>query len=373
MRCIVVDTSQLWKSTPTYITNIGPGSASPEQAHSTNAMANVLNDMMATPSLGQFPQSPIFPTRYDPEQQARPSSAYNRRPQKFQTARHFPAPNRDDDVRQQDDASSPSSERMDWTPTSSTARRHEFVPTVRPTQKPVQVAVEPQLNPFRMRVPEAPYSPAHRLRNPPNQPRLQVASEERKKNFFNNMTQRSPAEDKASDSSQMRADISASFSRQTFFPSKAENEAESSLADLLTSISLGPSEPKKVVGKKRRHSRPKHIWQGIVLVGCLFFWNYAFVYPFEYSKNVTKGLLMLCMAMGTRTILDNSLLGEQDSEKAGVRTFGLFFGFAECSGAAYGLLEGVSGKADLGECASVGTLLMSGMLVYEMCLAFFVD
>ncbi|CAD6450457.1 9cfcc38d-e79b-428f-9981-859ce0d92ded-CDS [Sclerotinia trifoliorum] len=51
-------------------------------------------------------------------------------------------------------------------------------------------------SPFYGKLPAAPISPAHRLRNPPNRPRLEVPSAQRKENFFNSMTQK-PAFGKA--------------------------------------------------------------------------------------------------------------------------------------------------------------------------------
>ncbi|KAB8288850.1 hypothetical protein EYC80_010753 [Monilinia laxa] len=45
-------------------------------------------------------------------------------------------------------------------------------------------------SPFYGKLPAAPISPAHRLRNPPNRPRLEVPSAQRKENFFNSMTQK---------------------------------------------------------------------------------------------------------------------------------------------------------------------------------------
>ncbi|ESZ97076.1 hypothetical protein SBOR_2506 [Sclerotinia borealis F-4128] len=51
-------------------------------------------------------------------------------------------------------------------------------------------------SPFYGKLPAAPISPAHRLRNPPNRPRLDVPSAQKKENFFNSMTQK-PAFGKA--------------------------------------------------------------------------------------------------------------------------------------------------------------------------------
>ncbi|KAH6674590.1 Ima1 N-terminal domain-containing protein, partial [Halenospora varia] len=54
-----------------------------------------------------------------------------------------------------------------------------------------QTPVTDNPNPFWYKnLPPAPITPAHRLRNPPNQPRLNISPNEVKENFFNNVAQR---------------------------------------------------------------------------------------------------------------------------------------------------------------------------------------
>ncbi|KAI9643358.1 hypothetical protein NHQ30_007977 [Ciborinia camelliae] len=97
-------------------------------------------------------------------------------------------------------------EEMDWDPTITRVKhdfniRHRALDTTSNYQTPVQPfgqspsSFQPSASfsgpsPFYGKLPAAPISPAHRLRNPPNRPRLDVPSAQRKENFFNSMTQK---------------------------------------------------------------------------------------------------------------------------------------------------------------------------------------
>ncbi|QSZ31610.1 hypothetical protein DSL72_001177 [Monilinia vaccinii-corymbosi] len=97
-------------------------------------------------------------------------------------------------------------EEMDWDPTVTRVNhefniRHRALNTASRHETPVQPFGQSSSpfqssasfngpSPFYGKLPAAPISPAHRLRNPPNRPRLDVPSAKRKENFFNSMTQR---------------------------------------------------------------------------------------------------------------------------------------------------------------------------------------
>lgn len=96
-------------------------------------------------------------------------------------------------------------EEMDWDPTVTRVKhdfniRHRALDTtsnyetqVQPFGQSTSFQSSNSFNgpsPFYGKLPAAPISPAHRLRNPPNRPRLEVPSAQRKENFFKNMTQK---------------------------------------------------------------------------------------------------------------------------------------------------------------------------------------
>ncbi|KAG4029649.1 hypothetical protein MFRU_015g01830 [Monilinia fructicola] len=98
------------------------------------------------------------------------------------------------------------SEEMDWDPTVTHVKhdfniRHRALDTASNNETSAQPFGQSSSSfqssvtfngpsPFYGKLPAAPISPAHRLRNPPNRPRLDVPSAQRKENFFNSMTQK---------------------------------------------------------------------------------------------------------------------------------------------------------------------------------------
>ncbi|KAL9582374.1 MAG: hypothetical protein Q9212_003335 [Teloschistes hypoglaucus] len=92
---------------------------------------------------------------------------------------------------------------MDWTP------EHNFRPAA--AYKPLQSLSKPVFDgpsPFHGVLPPAPVSWAHRLRNPPNQPRFRKASEKKKETLFPAKKQKHVVSDAASDASSNRDGIS---------------------------------------------------------------------------------------------------------------------------------------------------------------------
>ena len=75
---------------------------------------------------------------------------------------------------------------MDWTPTQDSFRP---APSAHILQ-PIITGGKP--SPFYGRLPPAPISQAHQLRNPPNQPKFRRTSTEQRKGFFKRMTSKAP-------------------------------------------------------------------------------------------------------------------------------------------------------------------------------------
>ncbi|KAI4199379.1 MAG: hypothetical protein LQ350_004668 [Teloschistes chrysophthalmus] len=97
---------------------------------------------------------------------------------------------------------------MDWTP------EHNFRPAA--AYQPLQSLSKPMFDgpsPFHGVLPPAPVSWAHRLRNPPNQPRFRKASEKKKESLFPAKKQKHAVSDAASDAASQFSPASKGDSR----------------------------------------------------------------------------------------------------------------------------------------------------------------
>lgn len=257
-------------------------------------------------------------------------------------------------------------EEMDWSPSQPTQSQHRaFASTVNRKSLPFgQTPVaspESHVSPFWYKVPPAPIAPAHQLRNPRNQPRLRIASQEVKENFFKNVTRRGPSQDSTS-IDVPRRDM---FAQQTFFPPSSPSESGNSLADLLTSFSLGPSDSESPT-PIRHSSRKAHVWQSVVLLMGSILWNHALYQPFEETLYVLVGVLVACALIGLRTIQDNTVFSAQKDESSPAQLLGMCLGTWELFTAIYGIVEVLGRNGDYANCASRGSLFIGGMMVHEI-------
>jgi hypothetical protein len=130
-------------------------------------------------------------------------------------------------------------EEMDWHPTQPiqlVSQHRAFAPD-QPVQRSTQlfgqepVAADPST--FWYKVPPAPITPAHRLRNPPNQPRISPASVESKEKLFAPLGKRIPT---------LRPEAEKPkeyyLAQQKFFPVATRGVDENDLADMMGGFSL---------------------------------------------------------------------------------------------------------------------------------------
>ena len=388
--------SPLWATTPERLADVGPRPGSPN--HVIDGMTDALDQLAATPSRKSRQPSP----------QSAPSSlAYNlqvnsKRVQPIQppAIRNFPANNQlphrrtspsllemtqTDSVRYLATGELPAHlqhrynaaevEEMEWSPSQSHSQHRAFnPPRQRQTQLFNETPTADQSSPFWYRVPAAPITPAQRLRNPPNQPRLRVVSQESKENFFNNITNRTP-EGRADFGKLPTPDNESShqgmeFAKQKFFPPQPPSEAGNTLADLLTSFSLGNTEPEPTLPAPAG-STIRHTGQGFALFLGLLFWSHILSNPSEYSKNIMMTVMIACVLIGIRTILDNTTLKRAGTTMTVVEAIGACLGGFEVAVALFEISEILAGNGYSGNCTSIGTMLTGGMMVHEMWLAFF--
>lgn len=267
---------------------------------------------------------------------------------------------------------------MEWSPSQSQSEHRAFNPPrsfQRQTQPFNEAPAAEQPSPFWYKVPPAPITPAQRLRNPPNQPRLRVSSQETKQNFFNNITHRKSVVEAGDTSKQLLPQDTiphkgVEFAQQRFFAPETPSEAGNTLADLLTSFSLGNSDiefPTPV----ETGSTTRHICQGLALFLGLFSWNHAFFNPTQHSRNVMMTVMLACALIGVRTILDNTTLRKAGTKIRPGESIAICLGGLEFAAAVYGISQILARNSDNENFASLGTVLTGGMIVHEVWLAFF--
>jgi hypothetical protein len=384
----------LWASTPEKLVNVGPRSRSPDQA--TDNMADILDSIAATPSrrprelltpspplqnthngqLGHTYDTPLrIPKHRSPlpiPGRASPSllDMTHNESSRYLITGEVPAR-----LEQQNQNQNNDGEAMDWTPAHPQSEHRAFNPSrsiQRNTQLFGQAPIVDQPSPFWYKVPPAPTTPAQRLRNPPNQPRLRVSSQEVKENFFNNVARRNSDSDQGENGFGQRNERTRhviEFTQQKFFPQPPPSEAGNNLADLLTSFSLGSSDPETPKAIEKR-SRLRHGCQAIFLSLGLFFWNHTFLNPTEHSKSVMLTVMIGCMLIGARTILDHTIFS-LPNKKGVSQGMGAIFGGLQCGLALYRISEILAGRGDCVNCASLGTILLGGMFVQELWCASF--
>ena len=189
---------------------------------------------------------------------------------------------------------------MDWTPSYSQHRA--FAPNQPPRTGKVFGQTPPNdttKTPFWYKVPPAPISQAHKIRNPPNPPSLRIASKEVKENFFNKVTSKNPFGDpdrNASGSDKPNYD----FAEQKFFPPIPPSEADTYLADALTSFSLRPADDQHP--PPQPSSKWGHVYQFVTLLAGLFIWNQVLAEESEMKAVVNLTLLVGIISISIRTL-----------------------------------------------------------------------
>jgi hypothetical protein len=256
---------------------------------------------------------------------------------------------------------------MEWTPIIPQKQNNTFEPRASQPKPPVFGAdpANTRPSPFYGRLPEAPYSPAHRLRNPPNQARLRVSSQEVKENFFNNITRRGSDSNPSNDPNENTTKREMNLAQQRFFLPSPPSEAEAGnvLADLLTSFSLSSPETNIPAVVENRSTRTRHIYQALVLLLGMLFWNNSM--NTEAARSVMLTVLIGCLALSIRTLLDNTVFVQPEKSDAKI-AFGSCVASLEFAVAGYGLLETLASGDILGNWAAFGTRLTGGMLMYEI-------
>lgn len=387
-----VDMTPLW-TTPQKIKYVGP-SSTPSPLDSTRTMSDLLDEIGKAPPQGSHKRSSI----------SSPQSSYQRNGyhldnyqqsdyerggyqqnnyhgddslQESQSIYKKPTPQISLQPRKrpppslfvQNDALQ-TNESMDWSPSQPQSQHRAFAPNIQQSNAQLfgQTPVDPNTSPFWYKVPPAPITPAQRLRNPPNQPRLRVSSQEVKENFFNNVTRKTTLET-SNQSTTLPSSVGprsdVKFAQQKFFPPTSPGEADNTLSDLFTSFSLSSSAD-ELPTQSNQSYRIRHIFQGLGLFVGLVFWNQVLNNPSELTVNVLLAIMLGCFFIGLRMILDNVMEAVSKNKSKIARAFEVWLGFIECAAAAYGAVEIIAGRGHCADCASLGNILIGGMMVHEL-------
>jgi hypothetical protein len=375
----------LWSSTPTTLPHVGRPSNSQGSSPSRElgSMADVLDEIVATPSQGYrqsftpSPRSRHLNQQYSPPNGSGHSIQSSRTRTKPLALQRPNSPLSDITISSKfgtqpflgQSSAALNQEEMDWSPSQPTSIHRAFDSrnsTQRGIQSFGQTPIVPQPSPFWFKVPPAPTTPAQQLRNPPNQPRLRVASHEVKENFFNNVTARKgdrPAGNTIfheNGNGHQRQEME--ISQQRFFLPAPPNEAGNALADMMTSFSLGSTEDAPKI--KIEKAKTRQFLQGLALAAALVIWNQTLPDSTGYYKNLA--IMIFCLLLGTRKILDNAANAAELKKNTIALSLGACCGGLESVAAIYGIVEILAGRGEGGNATSLGSILLGGMLLHEL-------
>ncbi|KAH8685536.1 Ima1 N-terminal domain-containing protein [Tricladium varicosporioides] len=252
-----------------------------------------------------------------------------------------------------------------------------------------QTPVTDNPNPFWYKnLPPAPITPAHRLRNPPNQPRLNISPNEVKENLFNKATRGNSEPDNAISNANTNNNKYANFefAQQRLFAGEQQRESpgHDDLADRMArGWSLNDAEEtvqptlqeqldqqEQQVLQRGWGINMYHLVLAIVLTIGFYVWGNYYNGRVKFSSNGTLAILVGCVCIGFRTILENTMWSDSGRSSAINLALGAVVGFFELAGSMYTILEVVFGRGELALCATLGRLLIGGMLLQELWLAF---
>lgn len=153
---------------------------------------------------------------------------------------------------------------MDWAPTASPYRAFN-THGQRQTLKFGEAPTEPKKGPFWYRVPPAPITPAQRVFNPPNQPRMRRSpastSSQPEIVFRGPRKTRDRLDDRRGDEEENGGDErhKVAFAEPSFFSQPERNDPRNSLTDMFgQNLRLS---------QEQQEERSRHSWLGSSLLG----------------------------------------------------------------------------------------------------------
>lgn len=270
-----------------------------------------------------------------------------------------------------------------------------FAPTRTPRQTNNlfnQAPVSASPSPFWYKgLPAAPVAPAHKLRNPPNAPRLLAHTEEAKENFFRSMTagrrethllppepvrQASPELDDPFSFQGRGARQEVEFAQPRFFPPAPSTAGTvDGLADMFSqAFSLQVEEEaaqaalSSAAEKSVREKKNRRLLSAVVLLVALAGWNYSFVKPALWELKVPLGAMLVCGLIALESLFDAFLVWSREQQPGLQSSGSALFAAAKSAGTAYVAYGIVARGGDYVNCQSLGNAAVMGMFLEEACL-----
>lgn len=273
-------------------------------------------------------------------------------------------------------------EEMEWDPAPSQVLTMARSPQVPPLfARPESLSSVANPSPFWFKVPPAPVGPAHRLRNPPNQPRFQPRTEEAKQNFFDTMkgaSYGSRLQYGTSDSDKPRRH-EMDIAQQKFFPpTNTADNVLNGLSEMLGTVNLkgeseiGASSDARGVTEGFTTTTLRRIFTLIILTCSFFGWGYAYLNHSPHMWNVNLTVTVICGGIAVRSFLDHTITawmkGNARSKDVVCATVSGF----EAAAAGHGIFDALVNQSQSDSYHSQFVLpLGCVMLVHELWLAIF--
>lgn len=291
-------------------------------------------------------------------------------------------------ARMQDQAHNDDAENdMEWDSQGSQYRAFQPTRTPRQSQLFSQAPAAPDPSPFWYKgLPSAPVSQAHKLRNPPNMPRLLPPSKVAKDNFFNSLTGRQslsappetiPQETRNADPFVTSRSQEIEFAPPKFFPSTPTGgDLVTGLSDMFEqAFTLKSSEDEIGIAtsssqKTRWERKRRHVLTALVLAVAGLSWNYSFAHPEPRSIKIPLGVMVLCGVISLVSITDCFLVWSQKTPSLQSSGSALFAAAQTVAGG-YTISKIIAGGTDNITCQFHGLLLVGAMFIQEVYLAAF--
>lgn len=266
---------------------------------------------------------------------------------------------------------------MDWSPTQSKHRAFNTQGQTRHNRGFGATPTDSKAKPIWYKVPPAPVTPAQRLFNPPNAPRIRTSPLVKEPVHFRGSATVNTLSSFQPERPQER--VETAFAEPSFFVRPQDAPEADALSDLFgRSFSLNPSqEEERHQGRRDSQTRISpsirnsgspagQLVETMALVACLAGWLHATMSQHEYAMQVTVAILLVCVTISAR--INGSTLKNAAEEQG--------FGWTEAIGTVLGIGEiafacqiamrmwGTSG--DCATCHSQGGWLIGTMLAHQV-------